>query len=79
MISPMECPKNPRLRTSIKADGSVFLPEKSGWFHDDVTMSPGDTIVVPVEIDRLNNMTFWTSVSQIIYQMALGAAAISTF
>ena len=63
----------------IKADGSVFLPERSGWFHDDVESSPGDTIVVPVETDRLDQMTFWTSVSQIVYQMALGAAAINTF
>lgn len=63
----------------IKANGSVFLPEKRGWFHDDVTMSPGDTIVVPVETDRLDNITFWTSVSQIVYQMALGAAAIRSF
>jgi protein involved in polysaccharide export with SLBB domain len=61
----------------IKADGSVFLPEKSGWFRDDVTMSPGDTIVVPVETDSLDSLTLWTSVSQIIYQMSLGAAAIS--
>jgi len=61
----------------IKADGSVFLPEKSGWFHDDVTMSPGDTIVVPVETDSLDSLTLWTSVSQIIYQMSLGAAALS--
>ncbi len=62
----------------IKANGSVFLPAKSGWFHDAVTMAPGDTIVVPVEVDRLDHMTFWTSVSQIIYQMALGAAAVKS-
>ncbi len=62
----------------IKADGSVFLPEKPGWFHDEVAMHPGDTIVVPVETDKLDKLTFWTSVSQIIYQMALGAAAINS-
>ncbi len=60
----------------IKANGSVFLPEKSGWFHDAVTMAPGDTIVVPVEVDKLDHLSLWTSVSQIIYQMALGAAAL---
>ncbi len=62
----------------IKANGSVFLPEKSGWFHDAVTMAPGDTIVVPVEVDKLDHMSLWTSVSQIIYQMALGAAAVKS-
>ncbi len=61
----------------IKANGSVFLPEKSGWFHDEITIAPGDTIVVPVEVDKVDNMTFWTGVSQIIYQMALGIRVIN--
>jgi len=63
----------------IKADGSVFLPEKRGWFKDDVLMEPGDTVVVPLDTDRLDNLTLWSTVSQIVYQMALGAAAIKSF
>jgi len=63
----------------IKADGSVYLPEKRGWFKDNVMMEPGDTIIVPLETDRLDNLTLWSTVSQIVYQMALGAAAIKSF
>ena len=62
----------------IKADGSVFLPEKTGWFKDNVSMEPGDTIVVPLDTDRLDQLTLWSTVSQIVYQMALGAAAINS-
>jgi len=62
----------------VKADGSVFLPTQSGWLtHQNKMLSPGDTIVVPLDSDRIKSLTLWTSVSQVIYQLALGAAAIS--
>ncbi len=59
----------------IRADGSV----ESGrsWFNsigsDDI--KPGDTIVVPLDIDRVRPVTLWTNVSQIIYQLAIAAAS----
>ena len=62
----------------VKADGSVFLPNQSGWLtHQNDMLSPGDTIVVPLDTDRIKSLTLWTNVSQIIYQLALGAAAIN--
>ena len=64
----------------VKADGSVFLPSQTGWLsHQNESLSPGDTIVVPLDTDRIKSLTLWTSVSQIVYQMALGAAAIRSF
>ncbi len=36
---------------------------------------PGDTIVVPLEIDRIRPLTFWTNVSQIAYQIGIAVAA----
>jgi protein involved in polysaccharide export with SLBB domain len=61
----------------VKADGSVMLPEKSRWFGgSSQQLKPGDTIIVPIAVDRLNQLELWTNVSQIIYQMALGAAAV---
>jgi len=61
----------------VKADGSVMLPEKSRWFGgSSQQLKPGDTIIVPIDVDRLNQLELWTNVSQIIYQMALGAAAV---
>ena len=64
----------------VKANGRVFLPQKSGWFSRDiVNIEPGDTVVVPLDADRIKSLTLWTSVSQVFYQMALGAAAVASF
>ena len=61
----------------VKADGSVMLPEKSQWFGGrSQRLEPGDTIIMPIDVDRLNQLELWTNVSQIVYQMALGAAAV---
>ena len=61
----------------VKADGSVMLPEKSRWFGGrSQQLSPGDTVIVPIDVDRLNQLELWTNVSQIVYQIALGAAAV---
>lgn len=61
----------------VKADGSVMLPENSRWFGGrSQQLAPGDTIIVPIDVDRLNQLELWTNVSQIVYQMALGAAAV---
>ena len=64
----------------VKADGSVYLPGDSRWFSlGDNQIEAGDTVVVPLDADRMKPLTLWTSVSQIIYHMALGAAAVASF
>ena len=61
----------------VKADGSVILPEKSRWFGGrSQQLEPGDTVIMPIDVDRLNQLELWTNVSQIVYQIALGAAAV---
>ena len=64
----------------VKANGRVFLPESSSWFKANrYKIEPGDTVVVPLDADRIKPLTLWTNVSQIIYQIALGAAAVASF
>lgn len=64
----------------VKANGSVIQPESSAWFRADrEAIQPGDTIVVPMETDRIDKLTVWAKVTQIIYQAALGAAALRSF
>lgn len=64
----------------VKANGRVFLPESSGWFKSaNYKIEAGDTVVVPLDADRIKPLTLWTSVSQIFYQIALGAAAVASF
>ncbi|MEM9058492.1 MAG: capsule biosynthesis GfcC family protein, partial [Pseudomonadota bacterium] len=61
----------------VRANGSVIVQESSRWFGRSSTtpIRPGDTVVVPLDADRMNRLTLWTNVSQIIYQLALAAAS----
>ena len=64
----------------VKADGSVSLPGRSGWFkRRNNNVEPGDTIIVPLDIDRRRTLTVWGEATTIIYQLALGAAAVKSF
>ena len=61
----------------VKADGSVMVPEQSSWFGGrSQQLAPGDTVIAPIDVDRLNQLELWTNVSQIFYQIGLGAAAV---
>ncbi len=59
----------------IRSDGSVASGNK--WFAgvDADDIGPGDTIVVPLDVDRVRPITLWSNVSQIIYQLAIAAAS----
>ena len=64
----------------VKADGSVLLPNQSSWLtHNENEIEPGDTIVVPLDTTRVDGLELWSKVSQIVYQLALGAAAVNSF
>ncbi|GAA4364622.1 SLBB domain-containing protein [Kangiella marina] len=64
----------------VKADGSVILPNESSWLtHKSADIEPGDTIVVPLDTARVDNLELWSKVTQIVYQLALGAAAVNSF
>ncbi|ELM3617332.1 SLBB domain-containing protein [Aeromonas sobria] len=59
----------------IKANGSVMLPGDS-WFGGRKGLEPGDTIVVPVDSDYLDNLSIMTSATQILYQLGVAWSAI---
>ncbi|MBT5923785.1 MAG: ATPase [Cellvibrionales bacterium] len=64
----------------VRANGSVFLPSESRWFkRGENAIQPGDTVVVPLDAERMKKLTLWGSVSEIVYRMALGAAAVASF
>ncbi len=63
----------------VKANGRVFLPSSSAWFKaSGKAIEPGDTIIVPVDTDKVDSLTLWSSVTTIMYQAALGVAAIGS-
>ncbi len=63
----------------VRANGAVIAGKSSSWFYrNSVNIKPGDTIVVPLDVERLRPLTLWTSVSQIVYQFGLAIAAWNT-
>ena len=67
----------------VKAGGQVIMPTR-GWFRfrsSQANIGPGDTIVVPLDTDdtRIRGIPLLAEVSTIIYQLALGAAAVNSF
>jgi len=64
----------------IKANGNVVKEEGSAFFRQNrFILEPGDTIVVPIEIKIADNIKVATDLTQIIYQMAVAAAAVQSF
>ncbi len=66
----------------IKADGSI-VPNNviaSGFFRGKSSgLEPGDTIVVPLLVTPFSGIQATTEITQIIYQMAIAAAAVNSF
>ena len=64
----------------VRADGSVLTRSGSAWFGGGgVDIKPGDTIVAPLDTERMRPLPFWTAVTTIIYNLAIAAAAVNSF
>lgn len=63
----------------ISANGSIKVLSSTNWFATDASsnMKPGDTLVVPLDSEYMNNLTLWTSATTIMYNTAVAIAAIS--
>jgi len=62
----------------VKADGSVVMPGTS-WSRfgsPRQRLSPGDSIVVPIDGTYKDKITQWRDVTQILYQSAITVAAV---
>ena len=64
----------------VRADGSV-VAQRSGLLRRgyDVAIQAGDTIVVPLDTERMPRLPFWQAVTQIVYNLAVSVAAINSF
>ena len=64
----------------VRADGSVVTRCGNAWFSGGgVDIKTGDTIVVPLDTERMRPLPFWTAVTTIIYNLAIAAAAVNSF
>lgn len=63
----------------ISASGSIKMLEQSNWFTGaaNSSLKPGDTIVVPLDSEYMNDLTLWSTATQIIYNTAVAFAAIN--
>jgi protein involved in polysaccharide export with SLBB domain len=65
----------------VRANGDVVTGERRGWFRrsQTVEMRPGDTIIVPLDTERVRKLPLWQAVTTIIYNLTLGIYAIRHF
>jgi len=61
----------------VRANGDV-VAGRSGWFRRSaaIDVRPGDTIVVPLNTERVAALPLWTSITTIIYNLAIALLAI---
>ena len=64
----------------VRANGDVISGQRSGWFRrsQSVEMRPGDTIVVPLDTERVRALPIWQAVTTIIYNLAIGLLAVNS-
>jgi len=61
----------------VRANGSVVAQEGTRWFeHSSTAIRPGDTIVVPLDAEKIPSLPFWQAVTQILYNVAIAVAAV---
>jgi protein involved in polysaccharide export with SLBB domain len=63
----------------VRANGEVVSESGSRWFSRGSTtaMRAGDTVVVPLDVDQ--PLARWSAITQIIYNLAIAAAAVNSF
>jgi polysaccharide export outer membrane protein len=62
----------------VRANGDVVSGGRSGWFRRSraIEIRPGDTIVVPLDTERVAPLPLWTSITTIVYNLAIAILAI---
>ena len=63
----------------VRANGSVVIPETSlTLFQNNIeNIKPGDTIVVPIDSQHKESISFWRDITQIVYQGTVAIAAVA--
>jgi polysaccharide export outer membrane protein len=62
----------------VRANGDIVTGGRSGWFRRSqaIEIRPGDTIVVPLDTERVAPLPLWTSITTIVYNLAIALLAI---
>ncbi len=62
----------------VRANGDVISGDRAGWFRrsQSTPIRPGDTIVVPLDTERVRSLPVWQAVTTIIYNLAVALLAV---
>jgi protein involved in polysaccharide export with SLBB domain len=62
----------------VRANGDVVAGGRRGWFRRSQAgdIRPGDTIVVPLDTERVAPLPLWTAITTIVYNLAIAVLAI---
>jgi len=64
----------------VRAGGGVVSGDGGAWFElGSREIRPGDTIVVPIAAGRMRPITLWTAATQVLFNLAIAAAAVNSF
>ena len=66
----------------VKSNGAVLTKKGNGWFNaggSNKNIQAGDVIVVPINLQKGRWLETLTSSTQIVYQLAVTAAAVNSF
>lgn len=65
----------------VRANGLVVTGSTTAWLRrvGGTEIQPGDTIVVPIDTDRIAPLTLWSNVTQVIFNLAVAVSAINSF
>lgn len=66
---------------TVRANGAVVTKRGSGWFARGGrgALRPGDVVVVPIDLKHGRVLENMANATQIIYQLAVAAAAVNSF
>jgi protein involved in polysaccharide export with SLBB domain len=63
----------------VRANGSIEADRGSRWFRQNGEIRPGDTIVVPLDAERMRPLPMWQAVTSILFNLAVAVAAVNSF
>lgn len=62
----------------VKANGEAIKVDSGYFWNDTSKIYKGDTIVVPMKIDTVSDISMAKDITSILYQLAITAASIKT-
>ncbi|HEY3658126.1 MAG TPA: SLBB domain-containing protein [Steroidobacteraceae bacterium] len=65
----------------VRANGNVVSGGRKGWFRrsQSTEIRPGDTIIVPLDTERVRALPLWQAITTIFYNLSVGALVLRQF